>query len=116
MELSVNNEIYSSLLTYPNTLLCILNGSLLPYVLSMLFFRLFLETFCLSFICMLRYTPAARLSEVVYDSTLVTFTYDDSSGTVKTIHLTHNGFSSSIRYRQTGASKNPLMNKHHVNC
>uniref|UniRef100_H3DEB4 Teneurin transmembrane protein 1 n=1 Tax=Tetraodon nigroviridis TaxID=99883 RepID=H3DEB4_TETNG len=49
-----------------------------------------------------RYTPAARLSEVVYDSTLVTFTYDDTSGTVKTIHLTHNGFSSSIRYRQTG--------------
>uniref|UniRef100_A0A8D3EBD1 Teneurin transmembrane protein 1 n=1 Tax=Scophthalmus maximus TaxID=52904 RepID=A0A8D3EBD1_SCOMX len=49
-----------------------------------------------------RYTPAARLSEVVYDSTLVTFTYDESSGTVKTIHLTHNGFISSIRYRQTG--------------
>ncbi|KAF3838050.1 hypothetical protein F7725_009818 [Dissostichus mawsoni] len=44
----------------------------------------------------------ARLAEVVYDSTLVTFTYDESSGTVKTIHLTHNGFISSIRYRQTG--------------
>uniref|UniRef100_A0A8D0DGZ8 Teneurin transmembrane protein 1 n=1 Tax=Sander lucioperca TaxID=283035 RepID=A0A8D0DGZ8_SANLU len=39
---------------------------------------------------------------VVYDSTLVTFTYDEASGTVKTIHLTHNGFISSIRYRQTG--------------
>ncbi|CAL8262825.1 unnamed protein product [Lota lota] len=49
-----------------------------------------------------RYTPAARLSEVVYDSTLVTFTYDEALGTVKTIHLTHNGFISSIRYRQTG--------------
>uniref|UniRef100_A0A3Q2D415 Teneurin-1-like n=1 Tax=Cyprinodon variegatus TaxID=28743 RepID=A0A3Q2D415_CYPVA len=49
-----------------------------------------------------RYTPAARLSEVVYDSTLVTFTYDEASGTVKTIHLTHDGFISSIRYRQTG--------------
>uniref|UniRef100_A0A8C7ZFB5 Teneurin transmembrane protein 1 n=1 Tax=Oryzias sinensis TaxID=183150 RepID=A0A8C7ZFB5_9TELE len=49
-----------------------------------------------------RYTSAARLSEVVYDSTLVTFTYDEASGTVKTIHLTHNGFISSIRYRQTG--------------
>uniref|UniRef100_A0A8C6NS06 Teneurin transmembrane protein 1 n=1 Tax=Nothobranchius furzeri TaxID=105023 RepID=A0A8C6NS06_NOTFU len=49
-----------------------------------------------------RYTPAAKLSEVVYDSTLVTFTYDEASGTVKTIHLTHNGFISSIRYRQTG--------------
>lgn len=66
---------------------------------------------------MLRYTPAARLSEVVYDSTLVTFTYDDASGTVKTIHLTHNGFSSSIRYRQTGALKHineniPLTTTH----
>lgn len=49
-----------------------------------------------------RYTPAAKLSEVVYDSSLVTFTYDEASGTVKTIHLTHNGFISSIRYRQTG--------------
>uniref|UniRef100_A0A3B5M1J6 EGF-like domain-containing protein n=1 Tax=Xiphophorus couchianus TaxID=32473 RepID=A0A3B5M1J6_9TELE len=48
------------------------------------------------------YRYAARLSEVVYDSTLVTFTYDEASGTVKTIHLTHDGFISSIRYRQTG--------------
>lgn len=43
---------------------------------------------------------------MVYDSTLVTFTYDDASGTVKTIHLTHSGFISSIRYRQTGVFKN----------
>ncbi|XP_046872433.1 teneurin-1-like isoform X2 [Hypomesus transpacificus] len=49
-----------------------------------------------------RYTVAGRLFEVVYDSTLVTFTYDEASGTVKTIHLTHDGFMSSIRYRQTG--------------
>lgn len=49
-----------------------------------------------------RYTVAGRLSEVVYDSTLVTFTYDEASSTVKTIHLTHDGFMSSIRYRQTG--------------
>lgn len=55
-----------------------------------------------------RYTPAARLSEVVYDSSLVTFTYDEASGTVKTIHLTHNGFISSIRYRQTGRYTHPL--------
>lgn len=52
-----------------------------------------------------RYTPAARLAEVIYDSTLVTFTYDEASGTVKTIHLTHNGFISSIRYRQTGKDR-----------
>lgn len=56
----------------------------------------------LLFIPFSRYTPAARLAEVIYDSTLVTFTYDEASGTVKTIHLTHNGFISSIRYRQTG--------------
>lgn len=62
------------------------------------------------FLSPVRYTAAARLSEVVYDSTLVTFTYDEASGTVKTIHLTHNGFISSIRYRQTGTymcSKQP---------
>ncbi|TNN32384.1 Teneurin-1 [Liparis tanakae] len=29
-----------------------------------------------------QYTPAARLFEVVYDSTLVTFTYDEASGTI----------------------------------
>lgn len=70
--------------------------------LSLLFFFFFFS----------RYTPAARLSEVVYDSTLVTFTYDDASGTVKTIHLTHNGFISSIRYRQTGTTQARMHAKH----
>nr|XP_006632818.2 PREDICTED: teneurin-1 isoform X1 [Lepisosteus oculatus]XP_015206937.1 PREDICTED: teneurin-1 isoform X1 [Lepisosteus oculatus]XP_015206938.1 PREDICTED: teneurin-1 isoform X1 [Lepisosteus oculatus] len=49
-----------------------------------------------------RYTRQSRLSEVLYDTTLVTFTYDDSSGVVKTIHLMHEGFICTIRYRQTG--------------
>lgn len=49
-----------------------------------------------------KYTKQARLSEIIYDTTLVTFTYDDSSGMIKTIHLMHNGFICTIRYRQTG--------------
>ena len=69
-----------------------------------------LYSFFFFFFFFSRYTPAARLSEVVYDSTLVTFTYDDASGTVKTIHLTHNGFISSIRYRQTGTTHACTLN------
>uniref|UniRef100_A0A8C9T954 Teneurin transmembrane protein 1 n=1 Tax=Scleropages formosus TaxID=113540 RepID=A0A8C9T954_SCLFO len=49
-----------------------------------------------------RYTKQSRLSEILYDTTLVTFTYDESSGVVKTIHLMHEGFICTIRYRQTG--------------
>ncbi|XP_017559200.1 teneurin-1 [Pygocentrus nattereri] len=49
-----------------------------------------------------KYTKQARLSEIIYDTTLVTFTYDDSSGMIKTIHLMHEGFVCTIRYRQTG--------------
>uniref|UniRef100_A0A8B9K676 Teneurin transmembrane protein 1 n=1 Tax=Astyanax mexicanus TaxID=7994 RepID=A0A8B9K676_ASTMX len=49
-----------------------------------------------------KYTKQARLSEIIYDTTLVTFTYDDSSGMIKTIHLMHDGFVCTIRYRQTG--------------
>ncbi|XP_030621470.1 teneurin-1-like [Chanos chanos] len=49
-----------------------------------------------------KYTKQARLAEILYDTTLVTFTYDDSSGLIKTIHLMHEGFVCTIRYRQTG--------------
>ncbi|XP_076149042.1 teneurin-1-like isoform X1 [Alosa pseudoharengus] len=49
-----------------------------------------------------RYTKQARLSEILYDTTLVTFTHNDSSGVVKTVHLTHEGFICTIRYRQIG--------------
>ncbi|XP_041112039.1 teneurin-1-like isoform X2 [Polyodon spathula] len=49
-----------------------------------------------------RYTKQSRLSEILYDTTLVTFTYDDSSSVVKTIHLMQEGFICTIRYRQTG--------------
>ncbi|XP_064184438.1 teneurin-1-like isoform X1 [Anguilla rostrata] len=49
-----------------------------------------------------KYTKQSRLAEILYDTTLVTFTYDDASGVVKTIHLMHEGFICTIRYRQTG--------------
>lgn len=49
-----------------------------------------------------KYTNQARLSEIIYDTTLVTFTYDDSSGMIKTIHLMQDGSVCTIRYRQTG--------------
>uniref|UniRef100_A0A8C3RE81 Teneurin transmembrane protein 1 n=1 Tax=Cyanoderma ruficeps TaxID=181631 RepID=A0A8C3RE81_9PASS len=49
-----------------------------------------------------RYTRQARLSEILYDTTQVTFTYEESSGVIKTIHLMHDGFICTIRYRQTG--------------
>ncbi|XP_077334858.1 teneurin-1 isoform X5 [Lithobates pipiens] len=49
-----------------------------------------------------KYTKQTRLSEILYDTTQVTFTYEDSSGVIKTIHLIHEGFVCTIRYRQTG--------------
>ncbi|KAJ6657441.1 hypothetical protein lerEdw1_002500 [Lerista edwardsae] len=49
-----------------------------------------------------KYTRQARLSEILYDTTQVSFTYEESSGVIKTIHLMHDGFICTIRYRQTG--------------
>ncbi|XP_004646133.1 teneurin-1 isoform X3 [Octodon degus] len=49
-----------------------------------------------------KYTKQARLSEILYDTTQVTLTYEESSGVIKTVHLMHNGFICTIRYRQTG--------------
>lgn len=49
-----------------------------------------------------KYTKQTRLSEILYDTTQVTFTYEESSGVIKTIHLIHEGFVCTIRYRQTG--------------
>ncbi|XP_028838549.1 teneurin-1 isoform X2 [Denticeps clupeoides] len=48
------------------------------------------------------YNRLSRLAEVLYDSTLVTFTYDEAAGSIKTIHLMQDGFICSIRYKQTG--------------
>ncbi|XP_058052591.1 teneurin-1 [Ahaetulla prasina] len=49
-----------------------------------------------------QYTPQSKLSEILYDTTQVSFTYEESSGVIKTIHLMHDGFICTIRYRQTG--------------
>ncbi|XP_072573657.1 teneurin-1-like isoform X1 [Paramormyrops kingsleyae] len=49
-----------------------------------------------------KYTRQSRLAEILYDTALVTFTYDEASGVVKTIHLMQEGFVCTIRYRQTG--------------
>lgn len=49
-----------------------------------------------------KYTKLYRLSEILYDTTQVTFTYEESSGIIKTIHLMYDGFTCTIRYRQTG--------------
>ncbi|XP_060126147.1 teneurin-1 isoform X1 [Zootoca vivipara] len=49
-----------------------------------------------------KYTKQSRLSEILYDTTQVSFTYEESSGVIKTIHLMHDGFICTIRYRQTG--------------
>ncbi|NXX27520.1 TEN1 protein, partial [Nicator chloris] len=54
-----------------------------------------------------KYTKQARLSEILYDTTQVTFTYEETSGVIKTIHLMHDGFICTIRYRQTG----PLISR-----
>lgn len=49
-----------------------------------------------------KYTKQSRLSEILYDTTQVSFTYEESSGVIKTIHLMYDGFICTIRYRQTG--------------
>ncbi|KAM5146383.1 teneurin-1 isoform 2-T2 [Mantella aurantiaca] len=49
-----------------------------------------------------KYTKQTRVSEILYDTTQITFTYEESSGVIKTIHLIHEGFVCTIRYRQTG--------------
>uniref|UniRef100_A0ABM5EWL4 Teneurin-1 isoform X2 n=1 Tax=Pogona vitticeps TaxID=103695 RepID=A0ABM5EWL4_9SAUR len=54
-----------------------------------------------------KYTKQSRLSEILYDTTQVSFTYEESSGVIKTIHLMHDGFICTIRYRQTG----PLISR-----
>lgn len=49
-----------------------------------------------------KYTKQSRLSEILCDTTQVSLTYEEPSGVIKTIHLMHDGFICTIRYRQTG--------------
>ncbi|XP_077464637.1 teneurin-3 isoform X2 [Stigmatopora argus] len=54
-----------------------------------------------------RYRRQNKLSEVLYDSTRVSFTYDETAGVLKTVNLQSDGFICSIRYRQVG----PLIDR-----
>uniref|UniRef100_A0A673WTU2 Teneurin-2 n=1 Tax=Salmo trutta TaxID=8032 RepID=A0A673WTU2_SALTR len=54
-----------------------------------------------------KYGKLAKLSEVLYDSTAVTFGYDETAGVLKMVNLQSGGFSCTIRYRKVG----PLVDK-----
>ncbi|KAF7706925.1 hypothetical protein HF521_018143 [Silurus meridionalis] len=54
-----------------------------------------------------RYRWNNKLAEVVYDSTRVSFTYDETIGVLKTVNLQSEGFICTIRYRQLG----PLVDR-----
>ncbi|KAG7255307.1 hypothetical protein CRUP_020193 [Coryphaenoides rupestris] len=54
-----------------------------------------------------RYRRLNKLAEILYDSTRVSFTYDETAGVLKTINLQNEGFICSIRYRQVG----PLVDR-----
>ncbi len=54
-----------------------------------------------------RYRWHNKLSEVLYDSTRVSFTYDEMAGVLKTVNLQSEGFICTIRYRQLG----PLVDR-----
>uniref|UniRef100_A0A8C9T6T6 Teneurin-2 n=1 Tax=Scleropages formosus TaxID=113540 RepID=A0A8C9T6T6_SCLFO len=54
-----------------------------------------------------KYGKLAKLSEVLYDSTAVTFGYDETAGVLKMVNLQSGGFSCTIRYRKMG----PLIDK-----
>ncbi|XP_030624718.1 teneurin-3 isoform X2 [Chanos chanos] len=54
-----------------------------------------------------RYRWQSKLSEVLYDSTRVSFTYDEMAGVLKTVNLQSEGFICTLRYRQLG----PLVDR-----
>ncbi|XP_067838635.1 teneurin-3 isoform X6 [Heptranchias perlo] len=54
-----------------------------------------------------KYRRMSKLSELLYDSTRVSFTYDETAGVLKTVNLQSEGFICTIRYRQIG----PLIDR-----
>ncbi|XP_056620478.1 teneurin-3 isoform X3 [Triplophysa dalaica] len=54
-----------------------------------------------------KYRRQNKLSEILYDSTRVSFTYDETAGVLKTVNLQSESFICSIRYRQIG----PLVDR-----
>uniref|UniRef100_A0A6I8R6T6 Teneurin-3 n=1 Tax=Xenopus tropicalis TaxID=8364 RepID=A0A6I8R6T6_XENTR len=54
-----------------------------------------------------KYRRQTKVSEILYDSTRVSFTYDETAGVLKTVNLQSDGFICTIRYRQIG----PLIDR-----
>ncbi|XP_035389963.1 teneurin-4 isoform X2 [Electrophorus electricus] len=54
-----------------------------------------------------KYGKLSRLLEILYDTTHVTFSYDEAAGILKTVALQSEGFTCTIRYRQIG----PLIDR-----
>ncbi|XP_037109860.1 teneurin-3 isoform X5 [Syngnathus acus] len=54
-----------------------------------------------------KYRRQNKMAEILYDSTRVSFTYDETAGVLKTVNLQTEGFICSIRYRQIG----PLVDR-----
>uniref|UniRef100_A0A8C4M100 Teneurin-4 n=1 Tax=Equus asinus asinus TaxID=83772 RepID=A0A8C4M100_EQUAS len=54
-----------------------------------------------------KYGKVSKLAEMLYDTTKVSFTYDETAGMLKTINLQNEGFTCTIRYRQIG----PLIDR-----
>ena len=54
-----------------------------------------------------KYGKLSKLAELLYDTTKVSFTYDETAGMLKTINLQNEGFTCTIRYRQIG----PLIDR-----
>uniref|UniRef100_A0A8C2MZL8 Teneurin-4 n=1 Tax=Cricetulus griseus TaxID=10029 RepID=A0A8C2MZL8_CRIGR len=54
-----------------------------------------------------KYGKLSKLAETLYDTTKVSFTYDETAGMLKTINLQNEGFTCTIRYRQIG----PLIDR-----
>ncbi|KAI1893645.1 hypothetical protein AGOR_G00125840 [Albula goreensis] len=54
-----------------------------------------------------KYGKLSKLLELLYDTTRVAFTYDETAGMLKTVNLQSEGFTCTIRYRQIG----PLIDR-----
>ncbi|XP_067220865.1 teneurin-4 isoform X4 [Chanodichthys erythropterus] len=54
-----------------------------------------------------KYGKLSRLLEILYDTTRIAFSYDESAGMLKTVGLQSDGFACTIRYRQIG----PLIDR-----
>ncbi|XP_070607619.1 teneurin-4 [Erythrolamprus reginae] len=54
-----------------------------------------------------KYGKLSKLAEMLYDTTKISFSYDETAGMLKTVNLQNEGFTCTIRYRQIG----PLIDR-----